>query len=245
MYSNFAKYYDLLMDDVDYADRSEYILSLFDKFGKRPSLLLDLACGTGGFSNEFARRGVSVIGVDVSAEMLAVAQQKTHEQNLDVFYVCQPAQNLDLAGKVDGAVCLIDSLNHITDYKDFCEVFVKVSLFTEKGALFIFDMNTVFKHKNILADNTFVIEEDNVYCVWQNIYGAKEKITDITLDFFENRGDYYLRSSESFSERAYEDFEIESALDAAGFKLEAVLGDLSFTKPKSEEQRKVFIARKL
>ena len=245
MYNNFAKYYDTLMRDADYAARAEYVCSLFDEFGKRPSLLLDLACGTGGFSNEFAGRGISVIGADISEEMLTVAQEKSRAQGLDVLYLCQPAQKLDLYGTVDGAVCLIDSLNHITDYGDFCEAFVKVSLFLEKGSLFIFDMNTEYKHASVLADNSFVIEEENVFCVWRNEYNPEEKITDITLDFFEKCGDGYLRNTENVRERAYSDSEIENALKKAGLKLEAVLGDMSRNKPAENEQRKVFVARKI
>lgn len=244
MYNSFAKYYDTLMRDADYPARAGYICSLFDKFGKKPTLLLDLACGTGSFSNEFARRGISVIGVDVSEEMLAVASEKSRAQNLDVLYLCQPAQSLDLYGTVDGAVCLIDSLNHITDYGDFCEAFVKVSLFLENGALFIFDMNTEYKQRRILADNTFALEEENVFCVWRNAYSSKEKITDITLDFFEKRGKDYIRNTENIRERAYSDSEIESALKRAGLKLEAVFGDMSLKKPAESEQRKVFVARK-
>lgn len=244
MYNSFAKYYDTLMRDAQYGKRADYIYSLFDKFGKIPTLLLDLACGTGGFSNEFARRGIPVIGVDVSEEMLSVASEKSRAQGLDVLYLCQPAQSLDLYGTVDGAVCLIDSLNHITDYGDFCEVFVKVSLFLEKGALFIFDMNTEYKHKRVLADNTFVIEEENVFCVWRNVYAPEEKITDITLDFFEKRGKDYVRSTENVRERAYSDSEIVAALKRAGLKLEAVFGDMKLKSLAKNEQRKVFVARK-
>ena len=52
-YDRFAEVYDRLMDDVDYKARTDYLLSLFEKHDRRPTLLLDLACGTGGFSNEF------------------------------------------------------------------------------------------------------------------------------------------------------------------------------------------------
>ncbi len=244
MYNNFAKYYDTLTRDVDYSARTDYICYLFDKFGKRPTLLLDLACGSGNFSNEFAKRGISVIGVDVSEEMLCVAQEKSRENRQDILYLCQEAKDLDLYGTVDGAVCLLDSLNHITNYSELCEVFIKVSLFMEKQALFIFDVNTVYKHEKILADNTFVIEDDDIYCVWQNSYGDGNA-TEITLDFFENKDGKYLRSTESFLERAYTDREITSALKNAGLKVEAVLGDMSEHAPEADEERVFYVARKI
>ena len=245
MYDTFAKYYDVLMRDVDYKKRAEYLYSLFERYGATPKLLLDLACGTGGMSAEFAKKGVSVIGADISGEMLSIAQQKAREQGLDIMYLCQSTSELDLYGTVDGAVCTLDSLNHITDYGEFCEAFVKVSLFLEKNSLFIFDMNTVFKHKNVLADNAFVIDEGDLYCVWQNFYSEEDMITDITLDFFEKHGQTYIRSGESFSERAYTDDEIKAAIEGAGLVLLAVLGDMSDTAPAENESRKVFVARKV
>ena len=245
MYNSFAKYYDILMRDVDYAERADYIRSLFTRFGKMPTLLLDLACGTGGMSNEFASLGVSVIGVDISEEMLAVAYEKSSAKNNSILYLCQPAQELDLYGTVDGAVCTLDSLNHITDYGDFCKAIGRVSLFLEKDSLFIFDMNTVYKHENVLANNTFVIEEDGVYCVWQNAYTADTHTTEITLDFFESDCGKYTRSTESFIERAYTSDEIKNALESAGLSLIAQLADMSTDLPKPDTQRTVFVAKKI
>ena len=65
-YNDFAAVYDRLMTDVDYKTRTDYLLKLFGKYGKTPTLLLDLACGTGGFSNQMSKKGIEVIGVDMS-----------------------------------------------------------------------------------------------------------------------------------------------------------------------------------
>jgi ubiquinone/menaquinone biosynthesis C-methylase UbiE len=91
--------------------------------------MLDLACGTGEFSNHFAQKGVSVIGVDISYDMLSVAREKTAEAGNDILYLCQDAAELDLYGTIDGAICCLDSLNHITDYEKFCKALERVSLF--------------------------------------------------------------------------------------------------------------------
>ena len=117
-YENFAETYDILMNDVDYKSRTEYLLKLFKNHGKIPTLLLDLACGTGGFSNCFAKKGIEVIGVDMSEEMLAKAGENSAEMGTDVLFLCQKAEELDLYGTVDGAICCMDSLNHITNIKN-------------------------------------------------------------------------------------------------------------------------------
>ena len=245
MYDNFSAVYDSLMYDADYKKRTAYLLKLFKKYGKKPTLLLDLACGTGNFSNEFSKNGIEVIGIDMSEDMLSVAREKSSEQGFDVLYLCQKAQELDLYGSVDGAVCCFDSLNHITDYRNFCKAIEKVSLFLEEDCLFIFDLNTQYKHKYVLADNVFVIEKDDVYCVWANKYKEKNSVVDVSLDFFLEEDGLYERFSEHFSERAYNSAEVESALQKAGLQIVAVFDDLTENPLKSESERAIYVTRKV
>ena len=146
---------------------------------------------------------------------------------------------------MDGAVCCLDSLNHITDYSAFCTAISKVSLFLEKGRLFIFDINTIFKHKYILADNTFVIDREDVYCVWQNETDPETLETDILLDFFIKDGDIYRRSGEEFCERAYSDRQIDKALISAGLEKVAVYADMTLSPANSETERAIYVTRKI
>lgn len=245
-YSNFALVYDSLMSDVDYSARTEYILKLFQKHGKKPTLLLDLACGTGNFSNLLALEGIEVIGIDMSEEMLSSAREKSVRMGTDVLFLCQKAEELDLYGTVDGAICCMDSVNHITDRKKLEAAFQKVSLFLEKDSLFIFDVNTPYKHKEILGNNTFVIEQEDVYCVWQNEFCEKTLTTDIMLDFFvEEENGSYTRFSEDFSEKAYTKEQLYNLLENCGFELVAVYDDMSEQPSKTNSEREFYVARKI
>lgn len=242
-YNSFACVYDKLMSDCDYAARAEYLLGLFDRFSKRPKLMLDLACGTGTLSVELAKKGIDIIAVDSSAEMLGIAKEKANTENADILLLCQDAAELDLYGTIDGAVCTLDSVNHITDIDKLSSVFKKVSLFLEKDCLFIFDVNSEYKHREILADNTFVIEEDNVYCVWQNF--ADLPMTHINLDFFiEQEDGSYLRESESFSERAYSDAQLTKLCLDAGLEVVGIFDDMTYKQASECSERKVFVVRK-
>ncbi len=239
-YESFAEFYDLFMQDADYAARTKYLLSLFESYDQRPNLLLDLACGTGSFSRAFHAFAVDTVGVDPSPEMLSIA----HEKDPEGLYLMQSAEELDLYGTVDGAICCMDSVNHIVDYESLKTAFLKVSLFLEPQRLFIFDVNTVYKHEKILGNNAFVLENDGVFCSWQN--ATEGHFTDIYLDFFKElpSGDYQ-RFSDLFTERAYTKEELTEALKAAGFKVEAVLGDLTDQPPEENCDRVYFVARKI
>lgn len=245
MYSSFASFYDAFTENVEYKKRTDYICRLFKRYGKMPTLLLDAACGTGSFSCEFAKQGVSVIGADISSDMLSVANEKKIENNLDILFINSPLSELDLYGTVDGAVCLLDSLNHITDYNELCRSIKRISLFLEPDSLFIFDVNTEYKHEEILGNNSFVLENENVYCVWQNSYKKNAKTTEITLDFFEKSGETYNRYTENFCERAYTDEQLTKALKKAGLEVLAILGENTLKAPQKDCQRKIFVTRKV
>ncbi|MBQ6569072.1 MAG: class I SAM-dependent methyltransferase, partial [Clostridia bacterium] len=138
-YSCFSDYYDIFTDNVDYSAMADYICALFDRYGCKPESVLDAACGTGSLAIELAKRDFDMVCSDSSCEMLSVAMEKA--QGLGILFLNQAMENLDLYGTVGAAVCTLDSVNHITNEKKLAEAFFKVSLFTEPGGLFIFDVN--------------------------------------------------------------------------------------------------------
>ncbi len=240
-YSVFSEFYDILQQSADYDGRTEYILQLFEKYDRRPTLMLDFACGTGEFSLRFTEYGIQVIGADPSPDMLSIAAGKGER----VLYLCQDGASLELYGTVDGAVCLLDSINHIIDETELQKAFNNIALYLERDRLFIFDVNSVYKHQNILGDNAFSFETDEVFCVWQNTLSKDGVTVDIDLDFFvEEKDGRYARLSESFSERAYTDDELRKMLESAGFEVLDILGDMSFTAARDNEERKYFIAKR-
>lgn len=244
-YTSFAAFYDSLQSDVMYEQRAGYIAKLFKKYDRLPTQLLDVACGTGGFSLQFAKMGMSVTAADPSPEMLSVAQKKASATDLDIMLVCQSARDTKLPYAVDGAVCCLDSINHIIDKRELKASFKAVAAAVKDGGLFIFDVNTPFKHRNILSGNTFVIENDDVYCVWQNSDCEKNGIVGICLDFFGKDADgKYIRTTEEFAERAYTDEEIRGMLEPAGLEVVAVLGDMSFKAPKACDERVIYVTKK-
>lgn len=242
-YAAFAEFYDSLTENIDYEGIAEYYNRLNEKFGGIKGILLDLACGTGSLSVLFSKMGYDVIGTDISQEMLSIAVSKEHD---GIEYLCQSMTELDMFGTIDGTVCSLDSINHLDSIDDVRKTFEKVSLFSNKGALFMFDVNTIYKHENILADNTFVYDTDSVYCVWQNEY-AGEGRTDIYLDFFseDKKSGLYERYSDDFSETAYPAEVLEKLLIEAGFEVCACYEYLTENKPTETSEKLTFVARKI
>lgn len=245
-YGVFADYYDSLTENVEYLRRADYITQVFARLNHNMGLSLDLACGTGSLTMELYKKGVDIYGIDGSYDMLAQAKEKADEQGMDILFLCQKMESIDLYGTIDTCICTLDSINHLTKKEKVQKTFDRVSLFMNMGGYFLFDVNSVYKHREVLGNNTFVYDTDRVFCVWQNSLCENNQV-NIQLDFFclSENGKDYRRYTENFSEKAYTNEEIEEMLHNSGFETEAVYGDLSFEAPKEQEERIIYVAKKV
>lgn len=243
-YSIFAKYYDELTSNVDYPARAAYFSSLIRRTVKDANLVLDLACGTGSLTLELCKLGYDMIGTDSSTDMLGVAMQKSFQADKQILFLNQSMEDLDLYGTVDAVVCALDSINHLPDENALDIVFSRVSLFCKPGGVFLFDVNTRYKHREILADNAYIYETENVFCAWQNQLGENDQI-DVFLDFFEKTGKYtYSRFSESFSEYIFDEDVVEKTLLKNKFKVDAIYAADTLSPPVHDTQRLIYVVRR-
>ena len=245
-YGVFSEFYDALTANVSYDTVSQVLSSLLTRYGKSRGLLLDLACGTGSVSVRLAKKGYEVIGVDLSPEMLSEAQNKAYSAGQNILFLCQDMTALDLYGTVDAAVCTLDGLCHLPDEESVQAALRKVSLFMNPGGVFLFDVNSVYKHRAVLGNNTFVYDTDDVYCVWQNTLLPDGVTVQMDLDFFEpvsDAGDY-VRQSERFTERAYPRETLEAMLKKAGFTVLDVFDGYSGKPAHDTSERLLFAVRK-
>lgn len=245
-YGVFSEFYDALTANVSYDTVSQVLSSLLTRYGKSRGLLLDLACGTGSVSVRLAKKGYEVIGVDLSPEMLSEAQNKAYSAGQNILFLCQNMTALDLYGTVDAAVCTLDGLCHLPDEESVFAALQKVSLFMNPGGVFLFDVNSVYKHRAVLGNNTFVYDTDDVYCVWQNTLLSDGVTVQMDLDFFEpvsDAGDY-VRQSERFTERAYPRETLEAMLKKAGFTVLDVFDGYSGKPAHDTSERLLFAVRK-
>ncbi len=243
-YGEFAGVYDLLTGNVPYDEIAAYYDGIIKSCGTTGSLLLDMGCGTGNLTMRLAALGYDVIASDASAEMLSIAVSKLTDNSIQ--YICQSMTETDLYGAVDVAVSTLDSINHLDSAGDIGRCFVRTAQNLNKGGLFLFDVNTVYKHRHILAENTFIYDVDGVYCAWQNKYSPDDDSVGIELDlFYENDDGSYDRGYESFREIALPQERYMAMLQRAGFEVLNVYEYLTLEHPTDTSEKLMFVARKI
>lgn len=245
-YDVFSAYYDALTENVHYSAIAERICSLLTRYGIDRGLLLDSGCGTGTLSVLLAKQGYEVIGADASPDMLTEAQNKAAESGVQILFLCQPMEQLDLYGTVRAAVCTLDALNHLPNHAAVEAALSRVSLFLEPDGIFIFDVNTLYKHREVLGNKAFVYDTDEVYCVWQNTLRADGATVDIDLDFFVplKEDGVYERESEHFTESAYSTEVWEEMLARAGLRILERFDGYSENAPHEASERIVYVVGK-
>lgn len=243
-YGKFAQVYDLFMDNVDYEGWADCLEKHLKEEGIEEGLVLELGCGTGTMTGLLARRGYDMIGVDNSEEMLAEAMEKKVEDGLDILYLLQDMQEFELYGTVRAAVSVCDSLNYITEKEELLQVFRLVNNYLDPGGIFLFDMNTVHKYRDILGDDTIAENRDEGSFIWENSYDPDTGLNIYELAVFLPREDgLYEKCEELHCQRAYEQAEIEALIREAGMEIVGVY-DAYTDKPASpDSERLLFIAR--
>ena len=242
-YEALAASYDRLTNDVDYRATVDFYRDILAQEGLHPRTAVDLACGTGTVSLLLARQGLNVTGVDLSEEMLTMAQQKAEGLENPPRFVRQSLQELTLPRGVDLAVCALDSLDYITDPQDCAEAIRRVYRALNPGGIFIFDVNTPEKLR-AMDGQVFLDEDEDVYCVWRGEFDEQTNICSYGMDLFQRQGRLWRRSFEEHREYAYSAEQLTGFLKAAGFTGIRVYGDRRMEPPQPGEQRIYLKARK-
>jgi len=216
-YGELAAFYDALTRDVDYEAIADWYEKGFSECGEVKSVL-DLCCGTATVSLILAGRGYDIVAADASSDMLSIAQEKAFERSFahQPLFLNQSAEELDLYGTVDAAVCSLDSINYLSP-DALREAVRRVELFLEPGGIFMFDVNSLLKFRQ-MDSQTFIDETDNVFCVWRTELDEKEKTCSYGIDIFSRiTGNKWYRSFEEHTEYLYSREELADILAGAGF----------------------------
>lgn len=243
-YTGFAAVYDTFMDNIPYGEWCVYLKKLLRRYGTGEGIVLDLGCGTGSLTELLASEGYDMIGIDNSEEMLQIAMEKRMDSGKDILYLCQDMREFELYGTVAAVVSVCDSMNYILNQEDLSRVFRLVNNYLDPGGVFIFDLNTVYKYREIMGDSVIAEEREDCSFIWDNQYEEEERmnIYDLSL-FVREEEDLYRKYHETHYQRAYSLDEVQAAIADAGMEFVAAYDAFTEQEPKADSERIYVIAR--
>ena len=244
-YQEFAYFYDEFNCAADYDALFAYVTGELKAHGIQDGIVADFGCGTGELTLMLAQAGYDMIGIDVSEEMLSVLRDKADALGLPLtnpMLLCQDLLQLDLYGTIRAAVSTFDTYNHIGPLENFEKAIAKAAFFMEKDGVFIFDLNTPYKHQKILAGETFDIEAEDADCHWSNRYDEAAQRVDITIDIdYHETGEHF---REQFSEYSYTLDTVRALLEKYGFAVARVADGEDFGPVRADSPRWIITAVK-
>ncbi|MGI6037189.1 MAG: class I SAM-dependent DNA methyltransferase [Limnochordia bacterium] len=239
-YSVLSAYYDGLIG-VDYDLWLSYIQRVLAEYGlDKPGQVLDLACGTGEMTLRLARLGWDVTGVDVSIDMLAMAENKLRAQGLSAAFLHQDMRFLATPGSFDLVLCCCDALNYLLSPWQLQRTFQRVRSCLRPGGLFIFDLNTPYKLAHVYGNSSFGINFDDYSLIMECDYND-DQVCHIELTFFLPQGGLYRKITEDHYQRAYSQGEVLDLLRQTGWQPLHQHADYSFQRPGERTERMVFV----
>ncbi|MBY0220985.1 class I SAM-dependent DNA methyltransferase [Sporosarcina aquimarina] len=242
-YQEFAHIYDELMNDIPYDAYIDLLdLASTGVVGKK---VLDIGCGTGLLSAMLSKKGASVTGVDLSADMLEVASNRARSLGLDIEFIQQPMQQLEVEDTYDIAVISIDSLNYVISQTDVRETFRRIYKALGKDGVLLFDVHSIFKMDEIFLEGPFVFDDQRITYMWQTAPGDEEHSIYSQLAFFvRQENGLFKRFDEVHMQRTFSVTEYVGMLNDAGFQIERIFADWEDEPPTDESERVFFQVRK-
>lgn len=247
-YEAFAQVYDLFMDDVPYDLWCEQICTILAEYGIRGGLAAELGCGTGQMTRRLARKGFDMIGIDSSAEMLqaAVKEQPAAAEDAEpgILYLQQDMREFELYGTVRAIISVCDSMNYILEEDALFRVFTLVNNYLDPGGIFVFDLNTPYKYREVIGERTIAETREEAAFIWENYFDEESGINEYDMTFFlrEENG-LFSRMTETHVQRAYEIRTVERLLAQSGLRLLRVYGEDACSPPDERSERVYFVAR--
>ncbi|MDE5766165.1 MAG: class I SAM-dependent methyltransferase [Clostridia bacterium] len=213
-YTALGGWFEYLNADCDYLTWSQYLLNRIKSAGNYTSGL-DIGCGNGYFTRALNKAGYKVDGVDISESMLSVARQKAAKEGVRCEFLCSDITKLKVCRKVDFCTAVNDCINYVPKDK-LKTAFARVYGATNSNGAFFFDISSQNKIRNIIGENLFGEDGEDISYLWFN--KQTEDGVQMDLTFFIKQADgRYERREETHIQYAHSEEEVISALREAGF----------------------------
>jgi len=246
----YSQYYDLLYQDKDYVAEVDYIDKLIINYSSKTKTILDLGCGTGKHDSLLCDKGYIVHGVDISQEMLDIAETRRKDKENKLTFSHSDITQLNINKKFDSIVSLFHVMSYQNTNTALDKVFTGVKDHLNRDGLFIFDF---WYGPAVLTDlpKTTIkrLEDENIKVtrIAESKLHPQLNTVDVNFDvFIENKkNNNSVEKKELHTMRYFFDTELEMLCDKYGFNIEAKYSWLNYEKPSFDTWNVVWVLKKM
>ena len=150
-------------------------------------------------------------------------------------------RELELFGSVEAVVSICDSMNYILQEEELLQVFRRVNEYLEPGGIFLFDLNTLYKYRELLGENTISEVREESSFIWDNYFDEETGINEYDLTLFvKGPSGLYRKEEENHFQRAYSLETIRELVKKSGLKLLHIY-DAFTHEPAREDSERVYV----
>lgn len=243
IYQTFAELYDELFDPAMYQQWLDFVRrELPDQDGQ----LLELACGTGRLGVLLAQAGYAVTGLDLSENMLALAQEHVEAAQVNLPLLQGDMLDLSEIGTFDAVTCFADSFCYLPDSETVQRAFAQVAQHLSADGTFLFDVITPHQTDDVYPGYMYNYRDEDRAFMWTSYAGEEPHSAEHDLSFFiyNEQKAAFDEVSELHHERTYELPVYVAALKAAGFSRVTVTADFGLAQPDATTTRWFFKCQK-
>jgi len=245
----YSQYYDLLYSDKDYIGEVEYVDSLIKANSNKVETLLDMGCGTGKHAELFCDKGYKVHGIDLSVDMLKIAETRRLGKEKKLNFTHSNIQELNLNTKFDVVVSLFHVMSYQNSNEELIKAFEVAKNHLSDGGIFIFDFwygPAVLTDKPITRIKRLENESIKVTRLAEPVLHAGKNIVDVNYDIFieDKISKEVVEKKELHKMRYFFDTELEMICKQIGFSVMQKCEWMSNENPDFNSWNVVWILKK-
>jgi SAM-dependent methyltransferase len=245
----YSQYYDLLYSDKDYIGEVNYVDSLIKASSQDAKTLLDMGCGTGKHAELLCEKGYKVHGIDLSEEMLKIAQTRRVGREDRLTFSQSNITELQLYKKFDVVISLFHVISYQNSNSELIKAFEVACEHLNDAGVFIFDF---WYGPAVLTDLPTIrakrLENDKIKVTRfvEPTLHVEKNIVDVNYDLFieEKKTAKIIEKKELHKMRYFFDTELELICERVSFKIENKLEWMSEKNPDFNSWNVVWVVKK-